>query len=246
MNFENLIDKIINSWKINLNIINILIVWSYVDSDNFNDIDFLITYTGSYNTFIESMSFLWKLYILDDSIRFNYLWKEVSFVFKEEVEFNNYINKIHNWDINERINKEWAIWWYVPEILLYDLVNSKILLNKNNYLLELINKLKDFDNFNSSKIEKLLLNEIKIKLNYFELWLDNISNQICTSDLILSIIRFIYIRNKLYFPWLKKCFLDRSILLLNEDSRNILFMIKSNNIDIRKVCNNLIKWANVK
>ena len=75
--------------------------------------------------------------------------------------------KIINWKNIDRINKEWAIWWYLPEILLNDLHNMNIIFDNNWDISKLKNPIHQLKEFYSVFTNFNLMIDFDLKLPIF-------------------------------------------------------------------------------
>lgn len=210
-----ILNKTVDVLKPIKSIDSIGVLWSATNINilNPNDIDLLLlTHNNTSSQIIKAFQDTYEYInhsICDDAIRINMIlwskWYLISVVPKEIKWFIEDITKICIWKNIERVNKPWAAWGYIPEILLSDISKSYILYDKWQLLTNIKNNLNNhYPILLKENLMESLSFEILIKYNQLQ---NSQNNQLLTavleSDLIIALIRFLYVTKEIYFIWLK-------------------------------------------
>lgn len=169
-----------------------------------------------------------KIFKNIDVYRFydNDLKKEISFFLITKNNFNKKINKILNGDDEELMIKKtnWAIGGYLSEVFLRDILQSICILDKHNFIDQIKNKLEKFSEKLRIKIIKDVIQEYDNKKMYTNKYA--FLNQIAKYELYFSIIRVIFVYNKIYFPGIKHLdeFLNKKKICFNDLLKKILYL----------------------
>lgn len=217
------LNEIIKLHKKNNQTVSIGIVWSFNFNKNFNDIDMLILHNWNKGSFLKEIKKkYWDYKIIDDSLRLKIDNTEFWLVYKNYRSFLNTILKIINWKNINRVNKEWAIWGYLPEIILNDLHNMSIIYDNNLKISKLKNNLKDYPINFKNNLLRSLKSEILIKYDFYikSKWFNK---NLAFYDINIAIIRYLYCINNIFFSWIKH--MDENIF--NNKDREIIKHIKN-------------------
>jgi hypothetical protein len=175
----------------------IVLVGSINISDEFNDYDLLVLYEGS--TIQDSVMKLFsdkKLVKCDDSIRIIfYKEKEINLALYNVVDFKNKVTNIfkENQPIGE--HREWALGYWLPEVLVQDILNSYVLYDSSSGFNELFN----YVNTNKNSFKQMMISrcteEVKLKSMYIETNNNILETLLLRNDLILAFMRIISLTN---------------------------------------------------
>lgn len=185
-----------------------------VKKNKFKDIDLLIILEDdSKELFQQYIKNSYNTEKVDDSIRIlNKDYKDINLALYYE---NEIINKINVYtELNSPLGekREWAIGYWIPEIFINDILNSKILYTNTNRNIKNIalNKKKEIEKNIIDKIKK----EIYIKVTLLEG--NKFINDSLKVDVIMSLLRLKQLKQ-------------------NNERKNFLDLIRENNLSIEKL-----------
>ncbi|MED1790176.1 hypothetical protein P4V47_22365 [Brevibacillus laterosporus] len=188
--------------QITLNIIHVLKQQEYINgialvgsiniSDSFNDYDLLILHEHEEvfrklkNIFSE-----YNISTIDDSIRITFEDnnKDINLALYTNKEFSNKVYCLfkENNPIGE--HREWAIGYWLPEMLIQDLLKCTIIYDKENNFNDILNFISGREvDFRNMIIEKCKC-EINTKINYLNSKISDLEIKIIRNDLLLTFIR---------------------------------------------------------
>ena len=123
------IDEIVKLLLHDDNIIGISLVGSFIKYNDYNDLDFLVVSTKK-NVTINLIKDNFRLYDVgfnDDSIRVkNYMNKEIGFGLYDKKNMDDRLCNYLNGKNLDPIYKNWNIVGWLPECLLYDILNTSV------------------------------------------------------------------------------------------------------------------------
>ena len=185
---------------------SIVLVGSINLSKDFNDYDLLILHQDKdiFETIMRLFS-EYEVISCDDSIRIVFENdKDINLALYTFTEFSNKVQNVykHNQPIGE--HREWAIGYWVPEVLIQDIITCTILHDPAFKFKEIIEFVKENEQDYKSMIMKKCIQEIDTKLSYLEKNEDYIEITIIKNDLFLTFIRLYSIKNFKYLSGFKR------------------------------------------
>ncbi|MEB4859780.1 hypothetical protein [Priestia megaterium] len=185
---------------------SIVLVGSINLSKDFNDYDLLILHQDKdiFETIMRLFS-EYEVISCDDSIRIVFENdKDINLALYTFTEFSNKVQNVykHTQPIGE--HREWAIGYWVPEVLIQDIITCTILHDPAFKFKEIIEFVKENEQDYKSMIMKKCIQEIDTKLSYLEKNEDYIEITIIRNDLFLTFIRLYSIKNFKYLSGFKR------------------------------------------
>ncbi len=203
--------------QVTMNIINILKQQDYINgialvgsiniSDNFNDYDLLILH--EHDDIFGKLKNIFSEYntsIIDDSIRITFedSNKDINLALYTNKEFSNKVYSLFKKNNPIGEHREWAIGYWLPEMLIQDLLNCTVIYDKLNNFHNLIRYIKGKEvDFRNLFIEKCKC-EINTKIKYLNSHISDLEIKIIRNDLLLAFIRLSSLLDCLHFTGFKK------------------------------------------
>lgn len=238
--------------QVTMNIINILKQQDYINgialvgsiniSDSFHDYDLLILH--EHNDIFGKLKNIFSEYntsIVDDSIRITFEDnnKDVNLALYTNKELSNKVYSLFKKNNPIGEHREWAIGYWLPEMLIQDLLNCTVIYDKENNFRNIFHYIKGKEvDFRNMFIEKCKC-EINTKIKYLNSHISDLEIRIIRNDLLLAFIRLSSLLNCLHFTGFKK--LDSK---LNRHFYQILYNFSKieNSRDISIAANNLLNY----
>lgn len=196
---------LINILKKNKKIISILLVGSYSEHKHGNDIDLLLVTKSKKSTskYLKKVFDNYETYINDDSYRVNgYFQAEIGIALYEANDLNSKINDYLNGNNIDPIYKNWNIVGWLPECLLCDLKRSKILYEKNNYITNIKEEIREYP----KQLKKAIIDNCNKKIRNISNRLEranNLERKIIEAEIISLKIRKVFADREMYFSGYK-------------------------------------------
>lgn len=195
------IDEIVKLLLHDDNIIGISLVGSFIKYNDYNDLDFLVVSTKK-NVTINLIKDNFRLYDVgfnDDSIRVkNYMNKEIGFGLYDKKNMDDRLCNYLNGKNLDPIYKNWNIVGWLPECLLYDILNMQILFEKDMYM----TNLKQLVSIYSPKMKSSIIRICDEKLDNLcsrKNKANKIEKKIIESEILSLKIRKAFAKNEMYF-----------------------------------------------
>jgi len=233
------------------NIDCIFFVGSALDNIEAQDIDLLVIMKNESNSsnclkIVKEKLSSYHPIISDDSIRIlNKYKKEINIAVFDSIFFGN---KVLNILENKQFygeNRIWCIGDWLPEILLYDLKNAIPFYWVNNSEIKSI-----FEKVNSyyEEVMKTIFEECKENFQFMieksdsYVELDNLPLEILKREIILNLIRYLFLKNKIYNGSIKK--IDKLYPHIAKDKIDLILenIVNSNLENIEYVLNELKQY----
>ncbi len=227
--------------------IPLALVGSAVNQEKYNDLDFLMI-ADDISLTIEKIKLCFNKYditIIDDAIKIlDYCNCEISIAIYETKSTEMLVNQFMSGEKMVATHRSWSIGYWLTEGFINDLSEMYILMDKNNYLSNLQIKATKKSLYAKNKILKDCIEEIKIKQEVLnKTSIESLEYSFLKNDLILVILRGIYVMDDLYLNGFKR--LPDLIKKSNSHyKKKLLDFINNGNIDsLTKIIEGFSKYT---
>ena len=242
MNFNKLVNNFKNILLKNNIDYPISIVGSAIKNNNYNDVDFLMV-VDNIELVIERINEAFKNLVVtksDDAIRIdNFSKKTFSIALYEEKRIIQIINDYIEGKNLETTHRIWCLGYWIPESLIINLKDMIILNDKNDFMIDLKNKLSKDSIYAKKAIVKECLEEIRVKSELLSnISINSMEYSFYKNDIILSTVRAFSIVKGNFLMSFKK--LEQVIKNLDCDELNSFISGKNNTDEIIKKLENYL------
>lgn len=242
MNFNKLVNKFKNILLKNNIDYPISIVGSAIKNNNYNDVDFLMI-VDNVELAIEKINEAFKDFVVtksDDAIRIdNFSKKTFSIALYEKKRIIQIINDFIEGKNLETTHRIWCLGYWIPESLIVNLKDMIIINDKNDFMIDLKNKLSKDSIYAKKAIVRECIEEIRIKSELLSnISINSLEYSIYKNDIILSTVRAFSVVKGNFLMSFKK--LELVIKDLDCDELNSFISGKSNTDEIIKKLENYL------